>query len=213
MRVAAALEGAGYQVVRVADALEGLNMLHQTYPDMIIIDSELATINGEDACLRIRQASFSPMMVLGSPERAVEVLELGADAFMTKPPSLIELVARVGRLLQRNTRLNRRENKPQWYVENDLQRYMENDLQIGGNGLSSLSAIEFSLALRLVLSKGKIVDYSQLINEAWRGKEVSIETLHFYMHSLREKLQSFFRGRIKIINHQGVGYHLEEIFE
>jgi len=205
LRVTAALEGAGYQVMRAAGALEGLIKLYQTYPDMIIMDSGLAVVNGEDACMRIRQASYLPMMVLGSPEEAVEVLELGVDAFMTKPPSLIELVARVGRLLQRKPRSNTREYHPEQNTEYDL--------PVGGNGLSSLSAIEFRLALCLVLSEGKVVDYSQLISEAWEGKEVSIETLHSHMRGLCKKLQAFFRGRIRIVNHRGVGYRLEEEVE
>jgi DNA-binding response OmpR family regulator len=188
--------------MRAAGALDGLNKLYQTYPDMIIMDGELSVVNGEDACMRVREASYLPMMVLGSPEKAVEVLELGVDAFMTKPPSLIELVARVGRLLQRKPKFNTRAYS--------REQNTEYDLPAGGNGLSSLSTIEFRLALCLVLSEGKIVDYSQLVSEAWEGQEVSLETLHFHMRALRKKLQAFFRGRIRIVNHLGVGYRLEE---
>jgi DNA-binding response OmpR family regulator len=202
VRVASALEGAGYRVMRAAGALDGLNKLYQTYPDMIIMDGELSVVNGEDACMRVREASYLPMIVLGSPEKAVEVLELGVDAFMTKPPSLIELVARVGRLLERIPKFNTRTYSGEQNTEYDL--------PAGGNGLSSLSTIEFRLALCLVLSEGKIVDYSQLASEAWEGQEVSLETLHFHMRGLREKLQAFFRGRIRIVNHLGVGYRLEE---
>ncbi len=202
VRVAAALEGAGYQVMRAVGPLEGLDKLYQTYPDMIIMDSELAVVNGEDAYMRIRQASPLPMIVLGSPEEAAEMLELGVDAFMTKPPSIIELVARVRRLLQRKYRFKTRENS--------LERSMEYDFPVGGDGLSALSGIEFRLALCLVLSEGKVVEYSQIISKAWEGEEVSVETLHCHMRGLCKKLQAFYRNRIRIINHRGVGYRLEE---
>ncbi len=54
--------------------------------------------------MRIRQASYLPIIVLGSQEKAAETLELGADAYMTKPPSPSELVARVRSLLRRKPR-------------------------------------------------------------------------------------------------------------
>ena len=201
-RVTAALEGAGYMVTRAAGALEGLDKLYQTYPDVVIMDSELAVVNGEDAYLRIRQASRLPMIIIGSQEEAVELLELGADAFMEKPPNLVELVARVGRLLKRKARLSPKERTMTYTIENDLHSE--------SNGFSTLSAIEFRLALCLILGKGRVINYSQLIEEVWGDREVNEVILHAYMDSLKEKLQAFFRGRIKITNYRGIGYCLEE---
>ena len=96
-----ALEEAGYNVVRVADALEGLKKVYEARPDLIIAGRELPMVNGEDACLRIRQASYLPILVLGNEDEAVETLELGIDAYLIKPLSLNELVARVHALLRR----------------------------------------------------------------------------------------------------------------
>jgi len=100
-KATAALEEAGYRADRAVDAQEGLRKLYEVYPDLIIAASELPMVNGEEALLRIRQASYLPIIVLGSEEEAVETLELGVDAYMTKPPSLGELVARVRALLRR----------------------------------------------------------------------------------------------------------------
>ena len=222
-RVTAALEGAGYMVTRAAGALEGLDKLYQTYPDVVIMDVRLPDgsgveacrdirannpnvkvimVNGEDAYLRIRQASRLPMIIIGSQEEAVELLELGADAFMEKPPNLVELVARVGRLLKRKARLSPKERTMTYTIENDLHSE--------SNGFSTLSAIEFRLALCLILGKGRVINYSQLIEEVWGDREVNEVILHAYMDSLKEKLQAFFRGRIKITNYRGIGYCLEE---
>lgn len=95
------LEEAGYNVVKATDAIDGLKKVYEVRPDLIIAARELPMVNGEDACLRIRQASYLPIMVLGSEEEAVETLELGVDAFLTKPLSTNELVARVHALLRR----------------------------------------------------------------------------------------------------------------
>lgn len=62
---------------------------------------ELPMLGREDPCLRIRQASYLPIIVLGSEEYEAETLEIVADVYMAKPPSLIELVARVKALLRR----------------------------------------------------------------------------------------------------------------
>ena len=96
-----ALEEAGYKVVRAVDALDGLRKLYEVDPGLIIVDSALRTASGEYAYLRMRQASYLPIIILGSQEEAVDMLELGADAYMTKPPGFDELVARVNSLLRR----------------------------------------------------------------------------------------------------------------
>ncbi|TET40591.1 MAG: response regulator [Dehalococcoidia bacterium] len=96
-----ALEEAGYKVVRAVDALDGLRKLYEVDPGLIIVDSALRTASGEYAYLRMRQASYLPIIILGSQEEAVDMLELGADAYMTKPPGFDELVARVKSLLRR----------------------------------------------------------------------------------------------------------------
>ena len=54
------------------DALDGLNKLYEVYPDLIIVERELPMVSGEDPCLRIRQASYLPIIVLGSREEAAE---------------------------------------------------------------------------------------------------------------------------------------------
>jgi DNA-binding response OmpR family regulator len=103
-----ALEEAGYEVIRGFDILDGLKKLYEFYPDLIVMDRELPVIGREDPCLRIRQASYIPIIALGSEEYSMETLEIGADAYMARPPSLVELVARVNSLLRR-----KQKDKPQ----------------------------------------------------------------------------------------------------
>ena len=100
-KTAVVLEEAGYNVVKATDAIDGLRKVYEVRPDLIIAARELPMVDGEDACLRIRQASYLPILVLGDEEEAVETLELGIDAYLTKPLSTNELVARVHALLRR----------------------------------------------------------------------------------------------------------------
>ena len=197
------MEGAGFRVLLAADTLEGIKNLYQDYPDLIIAARELSVVNGEESFIRIRQASYLPIVVIGNQEEAAETLELGADAFMTKPPNLKELIARVRRLLQRKPDFGWREDNygPNNNISNDANE----------NRLNYLSATEFRLASCLILNKGKLLDYNQLIGEVWGGKEGSRDTLHSYVRRLREKIQAYFPYKINIFNYRGVGYCLEEI--
>jgi len=207
--VAAALEGAGFEVISAQDALEGLRKLYESYPDVIIMDRGLPDVFGEDACIRIRQASYLPIIVLGNYEDVAESLEIGADAFMTKPPSLRELVARVRNLLKRKPRFYDRNQGPGMSI--DIDNIKNNLSSEDDNGLSNLSATEFRLASCLVNNKDKLLDYPRLIGEVWGGKKVTRDTLHYYIRRLRKKLQAFFSNPINIINYRGVGYRLEEV--
>jgi len=195
VEAAAALEEAGYEVATVGDALEGIKKLYEAYPDLIIVNTGLPMVNGEDSFLRIRQASYLPIIVLGSEEEMADMLELGADACMVKPPSLIELVARVHSLLRR---------KPRYEPPADIPGLgIESHLDNGGNGSNGLTPTEYRLASCLVLNRGRLLEYPRLISEVWGGKEVSRYTLHFYVRRLRSKL-----ANVNIFGVRGVGYCL-----
>lgn len=162
---------------------------------------ELPTVNGEDAYLRIRQASYLPIIVLGGQEEAAETLEYGADAYMTKPTNHIELVARVRGLLRRKPGFDPPDNTG-LETKDGL---MEKEGNV--SGLNGLTHTEFRLASCLVINRGKLLDYQQLTNEVWGGKGVTLDTLHFYMRQLRHKLHHF--SPCRIVNHRGVGYCIE----
>ncbi len=192
-KAAAALEEAGYKVVRASDTLDGLKKLYQAYPDLIIMARELPMVNEEEPYFRIRQASYMPIIVLGSEEEAAEMLELGADAYITKPPNLGELVARVHSLLRRKRKDDPPGGNPGSHIKHCLTKE--------GKGLCGLSPTEFRLASCLIFNKDRLLGYRQLVAQVWGGKAVTTDTLHFYMRRLRQKLAD---GSIFMV--RGVGY-------
>ncbi|MBA7694561.1 Alkaline phosphatase synthesis transcriptional regulatory protein PhoP [subsurface metagenome] len=99
--LASALTEAGFSVIKAGNVLEGLKKAYGSRPDLAIMASELPLVNG---VLYLRQTSYLPILVLGNYEEMNDMLELGADAYMTKPPSLVELVSRVRSLLRRKPR-------------------------------------------------------------------------------------------------------------
>jgi len=106
VRIEAALQGAGFSVITVENVPEGLKKVHESSADLAIMAKDLPLVKGEEPVLYFRQASYLLILVLGDDEETTEMLELGADAYMTKPPSLSELVARVRALLRRKPGLD-----------------------------------------------------------------------------------------------------------
>ncbi len=116
---------------------------------------------------------------------------------MTKPANHIELVARVRGLLRRKPRYDQPGDNPRLEIQKHLPK--ERDV------LNGLTPTEFRLASCLILNKGRSLGYARLISEVWGGKEISRDTLHFYVHHLRRKL-----ANVSIFGLRGVGYRLSE---
>jgi len=98
------LQNSGFQIVSTAESKQALVELDRSTPDLIVMRENSHRLNGDELCIRIRELSDVPIIVLGQePEEVagVEFLEMGADVYLTSPLSLRELLARVRSLLRR----------------------------------------------------------------------------------------------------------------
>lgn len=121
------------------------------------------------------------------------MLELGADAYVTRPPSLVELVARVRTLLRRKLG----QQPPRGETPGDMREQRPDN----GDRLDGLTPVEFRIASCLLHNRGRLLSYAELLGGAWGNKQVSLDTLHYHMRRLRQKL---FNGSISMF--RGVGY-------
>ena len=99
-----ALEHDGYGVEEAADGAEGLKVLFDSRPDVVVLDILMPGMDGWAACQRIREITNVPIIMLTSLNRDEEIvrgLEIGADDFVSKPVSPRELIARVRAVLRR----------------------------------------------------------------------------------------------------------------
>lgn len=98
------LQHSGFGVVNAFGSKQALAEMDRSSPDLIVIRENSRRLNGDELCIRIRELSDVPIIVLGQEQKesaGVEFLEMGADAYLTSPLILRELVARVRSLLRR----------------------------------------------------------------------------------------------------------------
>src|SRR5438046_8143971 len=100
------LKNAGYEVRTASNGTDALASAQSEQPSLIVLDLMLPDIDGIEICRRIRQKSDVPILMLTARDEDVDKiigLEVGADAYMTKPFNPRELVARVKSILRRTT--------------------------------------------------------------------------------------------------------------
>jgi DNA-binding response OmpR family regulator len=102
------LQHSGFEIVNAAGSRQALSEVSRSSPDLILMRENSHRMNGDELCIRIRELSDVPIIVLGQEQEeaaGVEFLEMGADAYLTSPLSFRELLARVRSLLRRTRSL------------------------------------------------------------------------------------------------------------
>lgn len=187
------LQPYGYVIYRACDGQDGLKSAYQAHPNLIILDVMMPRLNGWDTCVRLRELTDVPILMLTACTAEVDMLrgfELGVDDYLKKPFSKSELEARVRALLRRHTS-QRQVSAIRHYSDRVLNIDLETQtVDVEGNALD-LSVTEFSLLACLVRNMGTIVTQRQLLREVWGHEDGhTSSTLTFYVHSLRKKLKN-----------------------
>ncbi len=98
------LEGRGYKVFAAMDGAEALQTFETELPDLVILDIMMPRLNGFEVCRQLRKTVDIPILIIGADAGAevwAKVAEVGADFYLVKPFSYMELIARVKALLRR----------------------------------------------------------------------------------------------------------------
>ena len=98
------LQHSGFQVTHAIEGRQALAEIDRSRPDLIVMAEGTPKLNGDELCFRIRGICQVPIIVLGQDHEGaagIELLEMGADAYLTSPLNLRELLARIRSLLRR----------------------------------------------------------------------------------------------------------------
>jgi DNA-binding response OmpR family regulator len=207
------LKKAGFKTKKFEDSLQLTEQMRAKQPDLIILDLMLPFTDGLDICKQMRASSeFSNIPVIMLTAKTEEMdrvlgLELGADDYVTKPFSPLELIARVKSVLRRYS------EKP----VNDSVRKIGNILKIDlmqykvtvEDKYVDLTTAEFRILELLSSKRGWVFSRDQILNHLWGNEKVVIDrTVDVHINHLRKKLG--IAGRF-LKNIRGVGYKLEEL--
>ena len=211
------LQQEGYEIVTAYDGVEAMEVLRNQKIDLLIIDIMMPRLDGIRATLKIREENPLPIIILSAKsEDADKILGLnvGADDYVTKPFSPLELVARVKSQLRRYTRLGAavpRENS-MIYETGGLSVNDElKEVRVDGD-LVKLTPIEYNILLFLIKNQGKVFSINQIYENIWNEEAVAAEnTVAVHIRHLREKIEINPKEPryLKVV--WGLGYKMEKI--
>jgi two-component system KDP operon response regulator KdpE len=194
-------------VVSAMTGKEGVKLVKQESPDVLILDVNLPDINGFEVLKNIREFSSVPVIFLTVRSDDTDVLrglEAGADDYIIKPFNYLTLLARVKAVLRRA------ESGP---LKGNLNVTMNPRLKIDfvdqkvrvDNQPVRLTPVEYQLLILLIKNKDKVVSYQKIMEEVW-GRTVfnDTENLRIYIRRLRKKLHD--EPPSMILNKHGSGY-------
>jgi len=196
-------------VISVAEGQKGIEMVETESPDLVMAASPLHDIDTPDLVGKIREFSDVPLIILSEAETDMDRargLEAGADEYVTKPFSPIELLARVRALLRRTQGLG---FKPERLVSigGELTiNFTTHEVFLSGEQVK-LTPIEYHLLSELVRSEGRVLTHGSLLEKVWGSEYVSdISFTKRYIHRLRKKLHDDPDNPRMIHTERGVGY-------
>jgi DNA-binding response OmpR family regulator len=197
-----------YDVMTATDGETAYRLIHDSKPDLVLLDLMLPNLSGYELCRKVRSEGLkTPIVMLtarGEESDRVLGLDLGADDYVTKPFSIRELLARVRAVLRRTQSTDKLVDELTFDdVVIDFRRY---EARRGGVGLE-MTRKEFGLLRLLVARAGRVVTRDELLDEVW-GYETTptTRTVDNHMASLRSKLERNPADPRHLLTVRGVGY-------
>ena len=202
------LEQAGFETAIAADGFAALEMYESYKPDLIVLDLMLPGKDGYDVCKEIRRNSNVPIIMLTAKDTELERvlgLELGADDYMTKPFSPLELVARIKAVLRRASG-QESQDENEYKVGNIHLQVDTREVRVNDQ-LVELTRKEFDQLHIFMQNVGIVMTREVLLQKVWGYEyEGETRTVDVHIRHLRRKLGPEGESRIETIH--GVGYKL-----
>lgn len=206
----------GYRVLKAYDGLQALEILKKEEVHLLIIDIMMPKLDGIHATIRIREESSIPIIILSAKtEDADKILGLniGADDYVTKPFSPLELVARVKSQLRRYTKLGTMaENTENVFRTGGL--VVDDDkkqVTVDGENIR-LTPMEFNILCFLVRNAGKVYSIEQIYESIWNEEAIGVDnTVAVHIRHIREKIEINPKDPqyLKVV--WGIGYKVEKL--
>ena len=205
------LENEGYQVETGYDGEEAVELAREGSFDLIILDLMMPKIDGLQACMRIREFSNVPIIMLTARSEDTDKIigfECGADDYITKPFNILEVKARVRALLRRSGSTLQKNETNRLLAGHIMLDTVERAAWKDGTPVD-LTAKEFDLMELLMRNPGRVYSRENLLNVVWGYEYIGdYRTVDVHVRRLREKLELDPANPEYIRTKWGVGYYL-----
>ncbi|MGE7825879.1 response regulator transcription factor [Paenibacillus sp. NPDC093718] len=204
----------GYTLLTASHGLEALEILRTHKVDLIILDVMMPQMDGIEACMRIREENNTPIIMLSAKSQEIDKiagLSIGADDYVTKPFSPLELIARIKSQLRRYKQLNnssvRDENEIQ--IDELVINVASHRVAVAGVEIK-LTPREFALLHMLAINRGLVLSMDKIYTEVWNEPFMeSKNTVMVHIRKLREKIEKDPQQPVYIKTVWGIGYKIE----
>src|SRR5690242_4891766 len=197
-----------------SDGEEGLEKFFDLSPDVTLLDINMPKMSGFEVLQRIRELSDAPVLMLtarGDEMSKVKGLEMGADDYLVKPFSHLELFARIKAVLRRSE-LPAPVSAAPSFVSGDIAiNFDSREVTVKGEPVK-LTPTEYNLMYQLVRNAGRVLPFDMLLNRVW-GDEYGgdMDYLKTYISRLRKKLGDDSENPRYILTERAVGYRFARV--
>lgn len=185
------LEHENYNVINAIDGNTGIKMAVEEMPDLILLDVMLPNVDGWDVCRILRNKGIeTPIIILTVKNQVSDKVlgfKLGADDYVTKPFSMIELISRIEARLRKKKNVTQSLNKYAFgNVEIDFKKFQA----FKDNKSLKLSTREFQLLEFFIQHKSELLTRDQLLSSIWRYDDLPYtRTVDMHICKLRRKIE------------------------
>ena len=205
------LENEGYQVECAYDGAAAVELARNERFDLLILDVMMPEVDGLEACMRIREFSNVPIIMLTAKSEDADKLmgfECGADDYLTKPFNILELKARVRALLRRAAGVQR--DRGNVLTVGEISLNTEERTAVRDGKAVDLTAKEYDLIELLMRNPRRVYSRENLMNVVWGYTYAGdYRTVDVHIRRLREKLAQDPAEPEHIMTKWGVGYYFK----
>lgn len=211
------LRNQGYEVLKAANGKEGLEIVESTMLHLAIVDIMMPVMDGITMLMQMRAKEIEiPVIMLSAKSEEVDKimgLNMGADDYVTKPFTPLELLARVNSQIRRYTKYlsaAQSNKKEKVYVIGGLELNEDTvEVSVDGNPVK-LTPMEFKILQLLMKHPGRVFSADEIYERVWNEKAVNTETIMVHIRNIREKIEIEPKNPkyLKVV--WGVGYKIEK---
>lgn len=209
------LTNEGYRVYKASNGAEALEIISKKEVHLIIMDVMMPVMDGLRAVMKLREDENIPVIMLSAKSEDTDKimgLNMGADDYMTKPFSPLELIARVKSQLRRYTSLGSLEKKQNLFVSGGLSIDDEQKVvSVDGEDVH-LTPVQYKILLLLASNAGRVFSIDEIYEKVWNETSFSPEnTVAVHIRKIREKIEINPKEPkyLKVV--WGIGYKVEKL--